>query len=47
MHSSFSLLQELARMEKERFRSDPHRVASAKYNLLVAIEVTIATGNHH
>ncbi len=46
MKAAHALLKELAEMDLESFRSDPHRVASAKYNLLVAIEATIDICNH-
>jgi uncharacterized protein YutE (UPF0331/DUF86 family) len=46
LRSSHALLNELSGMELHVFRSDPHLVASAKYNLIVAIESVIDTCNH-
>ncbi len=46
LRSSHALLNELSEMELHVFRSDPHLVASAKYNLIVAIESVIDTCNH-
>lgn len=39
-------LQELAAVPKEKFLSDPHLIASAKYHFIVAIEAAIDIGNH-
>lgn len=39
-------LEELQRLPKERFLSDPHMIGSAKYNFIVAIEGIIDLCNH-
>ena len=39
-------LEELRRLPKERFLSDPHMIGSAKYNFIVAIEGIIDLCNH-
>jgi uncharacterized protein YutE (UPF0331/DUF86 family) len=39
-------LRELRTMKKEIFAADPHRVASAKYHLIVGIEAAIDLSNH-
>ena len=39
-------LEELAALEKEEFLSDPHRIASAKYHLVICIEAAIDLCNH-
>lgn len=46
MKSAHALLKELSKMDFDSFRSDPHRVASAKYNLMVVIKATIDICNH-
>lgn len=40
------LLEELARLPEEEFRADPHKIASAKYNLIVAIEGVVDLCHH-
>lgn len=39
-------LNELSSLSKEEFLSDPHKVASAKYFLIVSIEAAIDMCNH-
>lgn len=39
-------LEELAAMKEEEFLGDPHRVASAKYHLVVCIEAAIDLCSH-
>ena len=39
-------LRELAEMSKHDFLLDPHRIASAKYFLIVSIEAAIDMCNH-
>lgn len=43
---ALKLLRELAAIPLEQFASDPHKVASAKYNFIVAIEAAIDIINH-
>jgi uncharacterized protein YutE (UPF0331/DUF86 family) len=45
-NAALGLLQELAAMPWEQFVGDPHRVASAKYNFVVAVEAAIDIVNH-
>lgn len=45
-NTALSLLRELAAIPQEKFAQDPHKVASAKYNFIVAIEAAIDIGNH-
>jgi uncharacterized protein YutE (UPF0331/DUF86 family) len=44
--SALSHLQELAILPEDQFLADPHKISSAKYNLIVAIEGTIDLCNH-
>ncbi len=44
--SSLHLLKEIASIDYDSFIKDPHRIASAKYNLIVAIESAIDICNH-
>lgn len=44
--TALSHLQELALLPEDQFLSDPHKISSAKYNLIVAIEGTIDLCNH-
>lgn len=44
--AALRLLRELATMAWGQFASDPHRVASAKYNFIVAVEAAIDIMNH-
>ncbi|MCK9419491.1 MAG: DUF86 domain-containing protein [Nitrospirae bacterium] len=39
-------LEELKHLPKEAFLSDPHKIGSAKYSFIVAIEGTIDLANH-
>jgi uncharacterized protein YutE (UPF0331/DUF86 family) len=39
-------LKELGALPKTDFLRDPHRVASAKYHFIVAIEAAVDLGNH-
>ena len=39
-------LRELASLEEEAFLADPHKVASAKYHLVICIEAAIDLCNH-
>lgn len=40
------MLEELAALEEEKFLADPHKVASAKYHLVICIEAAIDLCNH-
>ncbi len=44
--SAINMLNEIATMDYDAFITDPHRVSSAKYNLIVAIEASIDICNH-
>lgn len=44
--NALEMLRELASLSRETFSSDPHKVASAKYHLIVAIEGQIDLCNH-
>jgi len=46
LYNALEKLRELASMNKEEFLKDVHRIASAKYHLLVAIEAAIDMCNH-
>jgi len=39
-------LEELAALKEEEFLADPHKVASAKYHLVICIEAAIDLSNH-
>jgi len=39
-------LRELAALPQGDFLADPHKIASAKYNFIVAIEAAVDIGNH-
>jgi len=43
---SLERLEELQRLPKDLFLSDPHKIGSAKYNFIVAIEGVIDLCNH-
>lgn len=45
-NAALRLLRELATITLENFAQDPHKIASAKYNFIVAIEAAIDIGNH-
>lgn len=44
--TALELLEELKSMSKEEFFSDTHKIGSAKYNLIIAIEGAIDLCNH-
>lgn len=44
--SALERLEELKQLPKESFFSDPHKIASAKYNFIVAIEGALDLCNH-
>jgi uncharacterized protein YutE (UPF0331/DUF86 family) len=44
--SALSYLRELAALPQGDFLSDPHKIASAKYNFIVAIEASVDIGSH-
>ena len=39
-------LRELAALSQSDFLADPHKIASAKYNFIVAIEAAVDIGSH-
>lgn len=43
---SLGSLDELASLSEHEFLSDPHKISSAKYNLIVAVEGAIDLCNH-
>ncbi len=46
MLSALQRLEDLGKISKAEFGADPHKVGSAKYNLIVAIEGTVDLSNH-
>jgi uncharacterized protein YutE (UPF0331/DUF86 family) len=46
LKNALTLLKSLSSMDYCDFSADPHRIASAKYNLIVAIEAVIDICNH-
>jgi len=44
--TSLESLEELKRLPKNAFLSDPHKIASSKYNFIVAIEGIVDLCNH-
>ena len=44
--TSLERLKDLKRLPRDDFLSDPHKIGSAKYSLIVAIEGTIDLCNH-
>jgi uncharacterized protein YutE (UPF0331/DUF86 family) len=44
--SALQRLEDLRKLSEEGFAADPHKVASAKYNLIVAIEGAVDLSNH-
>ena len=44
--TSLERLEELKRLHKDAFLSDPHKISSAKYNFIVAIEGIVDLCNH-
>lgn len=46
LKKSQNLLKELTTLAEDAFLSDPHKVSSAKYNFIVAIESIIDISNH-
>lgn len=46
MLSALQRLEDLGKLSEAEFVADPHKVGSAKYNLIVAIEGTVDLSNH-
>ena len=46
MLSALQRLEDLGRIPEAEFVTDPHKVGSAKYSLIVAIEGTVDLSNH-
>jgi uncharacterized protein YutE (UPF0331/DUF86 family) len=46
IYNALTRLHELTELKKETFLSDPHKIGSAKYFLIVAIEGSIDICNH-
>ena len=46
MLSALQKLEDLGKLSETEFTADPHKVGSAKYNLIVAIEGTVDLSNH-
>ncbi|MEA3361101.1 MAG: DUF86 domain-containing protein [Thermodesulfobacteriota bacterium] len=46
MRVAVNQLSELGQLSEKYFLSDSHKIASAKYNFIVAIEAAIDMGNH-
>ncbi|MBW1802398.1 MAG: DUF86 domain-containing protein [Deltaproteobacteria bacterium] len=46
MSNAMEMLRDMAALSSEEFSSDPHKVASAKYHFIVAIEGQIDLCNH-
>ena len=46
MMAALERLEDLKRLPKDQFLSDPHKIGSAKYSLIVAIEGAIDLSNH-
>lgn len=46
MLSALERLEDLRRMPEREFLSDPHKISSAKYNLIVAIEGALDLSHH-
>ncbi len=44
--ASLERLEELKSLSKEEFLSDPHKIGSAKYSLIVALEGALDLSNH-
>jgi len=44
--TSLERLEELKRLHKDAFLSDPHKISSAKYNFIAAIEGIVDLCNH-
>ena len=44
--SALQRLEDLGKISEAEFAADPHKVGSAKYNLIVAIEGTVDLSNH-
>lgn len=44
--SALDRLRELAALPQDVFLADPHKIASAKYNFIVAIEAAVDMGSH-
>ncbi len=46
MLSALQRLDDLGKISEAEFAADPHKVGSAKYNLIAAIEGTVDLSNH-
>lgn len=46
LRQALGLLRDLRGMDENTFASDDHKQSSAKYNLIIAIEVAIDVANH-
>ena len=46
MLSALQRLEDLGKLSEAEFAADPHKVGSAKYHLIVAIEGTVDLSNH-
>jgi len=46
IHGSLEMLEELKNLTVDEFLSDPHKIGSAKYHFIVAIESMIDLCNH-
>lgn len=46
IYSALEHLEDLKRLPKETFLADTHKISSAKYNLIIAIEAIIDLCNH-
>ena len=44
--SALDRLRELAALPQDAFLADPHKIASAKYNFILAIEAAVDMGSH-
>ena len=44
--SALDRLRELAVLPQDAFLADPHKIASAKYNFILAIEAAVDMGSH-
>lgn len=44
--SALNNLRDLAALSQDAFLADPHKIASAKYNFIVAIEAAVDIGSH-
>lgn len=46
MRVAVNQLSDLSRLDEKDFLNDAHKIASAKYNFIIAIEAAIDMGNH-